>query len=165
MKIIFSVLFALGSMVVYAQKDSLPYQRFPDVPPFQLLATDSVTIITKNDLKAGQPVLVMFFSPDCDHCQKQMEFILSSIDSLKNVEIVLATYQPFDAMKEFAKKYRLTDYPNIHTGRDIKYILPPFYNIHKLPFLALYNAKGKLITTFQTGATGETLAKKFKSGL
>lgn len=144
------------------QRDSLPYLRFPTVPPFQLLAADSTTVFTKNDLKPGQPVLLMYFSPECDHCQKQMEFILSAIDSLKNVELVLATYQPFEQMKTFINKYNLTAYPNIHTGRDIKYILAPFYNIHKLPFLALYNAGGQLITTFQAGATGETLVKSFR---
>lgn len=165
MKIVFGILFLLGGIAVKAQRDSLPYQRFPDVPPFQLLATDSVTIITKNNLKAGQPVLLMYFSPDCDHCQKQMELILSSIDSLKNVDIVLATSQPLSGMKEFALKYKLADHSNMYIGRDIKYILPPFYNIHRLPFLALYNSKGKLISTFQAGATGEMLVEKFKTGL
>lgn len=93
-----------------------------------------------------------------------MEFILKGIDSLKNVEIVLATFQPFAQMKDFSKKYNLTDHPNIYIGRDIKYFMPPFYNIHKLPFLALYNSNGKLITTYQAGATGETLVKAFENG-
>lgn len=162
MKTIFSILFIFCAFAVHAQKDSLPYQRFPDVPPFQLLGVDSSTVITKDDLKPGQPVLIMFFSPDCDHCQKQMELILKDVDSLKNIQIVLASFQPFEQIKEFNKKYNLEGHPNIYIGRDIKYIMPPFYGIHKLPFLALYNSNGKLITTYQAGATGETLVKAFK---
>jgi thiol-disulfide isomerase/thioredoxin len=165
MKTIFSILFIFSVFTVQAQTDSLPYQRFPDVPPFQLLGTDSSTIITKDNLKPGQPVLIMFFSPDCDHCQKQMELILKDIDSLKNVQIVLASFQPFEQIKEFSKKYNLADHQNIYIGRDTKYIMPPFYGIHKLPFLALYNSNGKLITTYQAGATGETLVNKFRSSL
>jgi thiol-disulfide isomerase/thioredoxin len=164
-KTILSIVFILSAIAAQSQKDSLPYQRFPDVPPFQLLATDSSTIITKNSIKEGQPVLIMYFSPDCDHCQKQMELILKDIDSLKNIQIVLASFQPFEQIKEFNKKYNLEGHPNIYIGRDIKYIMPPFYGIHKLPFLALYNSNGKLITTFQAGATGETLVNKFRSSL
>jgi thiol-disulfide isomerase/thioredoxin len=161
-KTILATVFILSAFVAHSQKDSLPYQRFPDVPPFQLLATDSLNTVTRNDLKPGLPVLIMYFSPECDHCQKQTEFILSAIDSLRNVEIVLATYQPFTQLKVFVKKYNLSAYPNIYIGRDTRYFMAPFYNIHKLPFLALYNSKGKLITTYATGAIGETLVKSFK---
>src|SRR5215213_3583888 len=89
-----------------------PYKRFPNIPPFELLQLDSVTVFKKADLAKNQPVLIMVFSPDCDHCQHQIEEILIDIESLKNVQIVLATPEPFDKMKAFNERYNLSKYPN-----------------------------------------------------
>src|SRR5215831_15586388 len=93
------VCFALTS---FSQQDSVtlaPYQRFPTVPPFQLLNTDSSSYFTKKDLKKNKPVLIMLFNPDCDHCKHETEEIIKNIDQLKDVQIVMATMMGFDAMK------------------------------------------------------------------
>ena len=52
-------------------------------------------------------------------------------------------------MKQFYNYYRIADHPNIKMGRDEKYVLQPFYRIRNLPYLALYDSKGNLITTFE----------------
>jgi hypothetical protein len=65
-------------------------------------------------------------------------------------------------MKEFYRYYRIAEYPNIKMGRDEKYVLPPFYKMHNLPFLALYDKKGNLITTFEGNQDIHKLLKAFK---
>ena len=137
------------------------YTRFPNIPPFELLQLDSITIFKKSDLPKKQPVLLMVFSPDCDHCQHQMQEILLDIQAFKDVQFVLATPEPFDKMKAFYEKYNLSKYPSIHVGRDVKYILPPFYRMRNLPFMALYNRRGDLITTFDGNASTTDLLKAF----
>jgi hypothetical protein len=124
------------------------YLRFPTIPPFELLEGDSVTVFTKANLKKNQPLLLMYFSPDCDHCRHQVEDLLKDIKSFKKIQIVMGTYQPFESMREFNKKYQLANH-NIVVGRDAKFILPPFYRMANLPYLALYDKKGNLITTFE----------------
>ena len=91
----------------------------------------------------------MFFSPGCDHCRHQTDSMLANMDKFRDVEILMTTYQPFDEMKSFYKEYKLANYPNIMMGRDIKYFFPPFYKITNLPFMILFNEKGRLITTFE----------------
>lgn len=126
------------------------YLRFPTVPPFEILQVDSVTTFSKADLKKNQDVLLMYFSPDCEHCQHQTEDILHDIQAFKKIQIVMATYQPFESMKQFYQRYKLDQYnSNIHVGRDSKFILPPFYRMGSLPYLALYDKKGNLITIFE----------------
>jgi thiol-disulfide isomerase/thioredoxin len=143
------------SSILWAQQtvenpvDQAPYLRFPTIPPFSLLKVDSTTYLTKNDLKKHHLTLIMFFSPDCDHCKHQTEDLLAAMDKFKNVEIVMTTFQPFSEMKAFYNYYRIGDHPNIKMGRDEKYVLPPFYKIKNLPYLALYDTKGNLITTFE----------------
>ena len=155
--------FAVIGLTAQAQgPQEPPYKRFPNIPPFELLQLDSATTLTKNDLQKNQPVLIMVFSPDCDHCQHQMEELLIDIESLKDVQIVLATPEPFDKMKAFNERYNLSKYPNIRIGRDTKYVLPPFYRMRNLPFLALYNKKGNLITAYDGNAKTADLVKAFE---
>jgi len=139
-----------------------PYLKFPTIPPFHLLKLDSATYLTKDDIKKHRRTIVMFFSPDCDHCKHQTEAILSDFKDFKDVEIVMATYQPFSEMKEFYAHYHLADHPNIKIGRDEKFFLAPFYKIRNLPYLALYDKKGNLITTFEGTQKAETIVKAFQ---
>ncbi len=126
-----------------------PYLKNPGIPPFKLLEVDSVHFITKDDLKKNHKVLIMFFSPECEHCKHQMKDILADFNKFKDIEIVMATFQPFEEMKSFYNYFRIADHPNIMMGRDEKYMLPPYYRMQSLPYLALYDKKGQFITTFR----------------
>jgi len=140
---------------------SAPYLRFPTIPPFNLLKVDSATYLTKDDIKKHHLTMLIFFSPECEHCKHQTRDILEAIDKFKDIEIVMATYQPFNEMKEFYKNFRIADHPNIKMGRDEKFVLPPFYKMTSLPFLALYDKKGNLITTFSGNQKVDTLLNAF----
>lgn len=145
-----------------APQDQAPYLKYPTIPPFHLLKLDSATYLTKDDIKKHRRTIVMFFSPDCDHCKHQTESILADFADFKDIEIVMATYQPFSEMKEFNTHYRLFEHPNIKIGRDEKFFLAPFYKIRNLPYLALYDKKGNLITTFEGNQKAETIVKAFQ---
>jgi thiol-disulfide isomerase/thioredoxin len=164
MKYLLIILLAFTSLLVSAQSDSLqpPYKRFPTLPPFDLLALDSASSVTKETIQKDKPVLIMFFSPDCDHCKHQMEDMLKDMKPFDDIEIVLATFQPFEQIKTFYQKYELSKYKNVYIGRDTKYFLPPFYRMYNLPYLALYNSKGDLITTFEGNVKPDKLIKAFK---
>jgi len=145
-----------------APQDQAPYLKYPTIPPFHLLKLDSTSYLTKDDIKKHHRTLVMFFSPDCDHCKHQTESILADFADFKDIEIVMATYQPFSELKEFNTHYRLFEHPNIKLGRDEKFFLAPFYKIRNLPYLALYDKKGNLITTFEGTQKVETIVKAFQ---
>ena len=144
-----------------AADQQAPYLRYPTIPPFHLLKLDSATYLTKDDIKKHHRTIVMFFSPDCDHCKHQTESILADFKEFKDIEIVMATYQPFGELKEFNTHYRLFEHPNIKMGRDEKFFLAPFYKIRNLPYLALYDKKGDLVTTFEGTQKVATLLNAF----
>jgi thioredoxin-related protein len=139
-----------------------PFMRFPTIPPLHLLKLDSASYLTKDDIKKNRKTIIMFFSPDCEHCKHQTENILADFKDFKDIEIVMATYQPFSEMKDFNTHYRIFDHDNILMGRDEKFALPPFYRIRNLPYLALYDKKGNLITTFEGAQKADTILDAFK---
>jgi len=138
-----------------------PFMRYPTLPPFHLLKLDSSTYLTKDDVRKNRRTIVMFFSPDCEHCKHQTEAILADFKDFKDIEIVMATYQPFSEMKDFNEQYKIYEHPNIKIGRDEKFFLAPFYKIRNLPYLALYDKKGNLITTFEGAQKADTLLNAF----
>ena len=160
---VFSVLLITVVSAAQNSVDTTPlYKRFPTVPPFNLLQTDSVSFFTKNNLKKNKPVLVILFNPECDHCKHETEEIINHIKELKKVQIVMATMAQYSQMKDFYLKYKLGEFSNIKVGQDFQYMLPSFYRVHSLPYLAMYDRKGNLLTTFEGSMKIDDLINVFK---
>jgi thioredoxin-related protein len=140
-----------------------PYLKNPGIPPFRLLEVDSVHYVTNSDLKKNHKVLIMFFSPECDHCKHQMRDILADINKFKDIEILMATFQPFEEMKNFYNYYRIQDHSNILMGRDEKYMFPPYFRMQSLPFLALYDKKGQFIKRFEGNQKADSILLAFQA--
>jgi len=145
-----------------ALSQDAPYKRFPTVPPLKLLLTDSSTIFTDKQLKKNTPLFFILFSPDCEHCKKETEELIDKIDSFKNIQIVMATFMPFDKMKEFYNNYRLNRFSNIIVGYDTQHILPTYYRISSTPFVAFYDKNGNLIDGFQGALPIAKVLEHFK---
>jgi thioredoxin-related protein len=157
--ILVMVLLVKGALAQKAAVDTPPYKRFPTVPPINILQVDS-TPLTKENLK-HQATLIMYFSPDCDHCKHQWADMRKRMDQLKKYQIVMITHQPFEQMKDFYRDQKIADYPNVKMGQDGKFMLPPFYRIQSLPYQALYDKSWKLITTFEGNVAVDKLLKAF----
>ncbi|HLX93384.1 MAG TPA: hypothetical protein VKR32_16985 [Puia sp.] len=166
MKKLIPVLLLLSSNLAFAQQASSSepkpgYLEVPSIPPFNLLKLDSTTHLTRDDLKKNRLTMIIFFSPTCDHCKHQTRDIMESIDRFKDIQIVMASYQPMSDIKEFYDDFHLSEHPNIKVGKDEKFFLPPFYRIRNLPFIALYSKKGDLITTFEGNQKVDTILNAF----
>lgn len=145
------LIFSFGLLSnTYSQSDTIqpPFKKFPIFPPVKLLLPDK-TSFTKNDLPEKKPVMLIVFSPMCEHCQKETEELIKNIDKFSKSEIVMATMMPFDSMMTFREKYKLYQYENIIVGQDTQFFLPTFFMINNLPFLAFYDKKGRLISYFE----------------
>lgn len=125
------------------------YKRFPTLPPLQILLGDSSTKYTKADIPKKRPVLIMLFSPDCSHCQHTAEELLAHKDDFKDIQIIMTTVHSISQMNDFVQKYRLNEMPGLTVGKDLYFILPPFYDVKSFPYLAFYNKKGNLIMGFE----------------
>ncbi len=135
---------------IYSQADTVQpaFKKFPVFPPVKLMLPGNTTF-TKDDLPKKKPVMLMVFSPMCEHCKQETEELIKNIDKFSKAEIVMATMMPYDSMMNFREKYKLAQYKNIIVGQDTQFFLPSFYMITNLPFLAFYDKKGKLISFFE----------------
>jgi peroxiredoxin len=134
-----------------AQTDSLTsYQKVPYIPPFKIQLLDS-SWYSKANLPAKKQVLILYFSPDCGHCQLETEEVISRMNDLRSLQIVMITSKPYQEMAEFADHYKINRFSTIKMGSDPQRFVTNFYNVKFTPFSALYDKKGKLIKAYEEG--------------
>lgn len=159
----FRALLFIGILVAVrasAQDNPPGYKLSPDFPQFELQRADN-SVFRSEKIRKNIPTAIIFFSPTCEHCQHQIEWMLKRSKDLRKYQFVMATYQPLEELDAFNKKYHLSRYPNIITGRDSNYFFPPFYQIHNFPYLAFYDRHGKLLSTNEGNMTVDNMIKKF----
>jgi thiol-disulfide isomerase/thioredoxin len=159
-KIALFIIFATAFASSFAQQDtSKLYLQFPDIPPFTITKAPDSSSFSKQDLKKKKPVLIMLFSPDCEHCQRQTTEFKKDIELIKKVQIVMVSFLNYDLIQKFYNEYGIAKFPNIHMGRDGKYFLGTFYKPHIFPSMFLYNKKGKLVNFFEGNVSAKQIAE------
>ncbi|MCW3108935.1 MAG: hypothetical protein JWQ09_3441 [Segetibacter sp.] len=127
-----------------------PYQKNPEIPAFRIQTPDS-SWFSKINLQSKKPTLILYFSPDCGHCQLETEEVLSKMKELNNLQIVMVTSRPFEDMANFAEHYKISRFPSIKIGTDPSRMVTQFYAVKFTPFSALYDKKGKLVKVYEKG--------------
>jgi thiol-disulfide isomerase/thioredoxin len=115
------------------------------IPPYHILTTDSV-YVTPANLKKNKPVMVIYFAPDCGHCQHLMHDLQPELKNLKDVQIVMITFvTQLKAIQVFQRDFDLAKYHNITIGTEgYTYLVQKYYQIKNTPYIAIYNRNGKL---------------------
>ena len=104
-------------------------------------------------------MLILYFSPDCGHCQLETDELLGNIKQLENLQIVMVTSRPFEDLVKFSRHYKIQKFPTIVIGRDPAYYITKFYNVQFTPFSALYGKDGRLEKVYKKGIDMDELKK------
>ncbi|WP_345212431.1 TlpA family protein disulfide reductase [Mucilaginibacter gynuensis] len=119
------------------------------VPPFKIVNTDSVTI-TQNNLKKDKPVMIIYFAPDCGHCQHLVKSLKPVMKQLSNVQVVMITWTQLSTVKKFYKDYGLAAYPNFTLGTEgYSLNVQRYYQVKETPYIAIYDHKGQLVKAYE----------------
>ncbi len=115
---------------------------------------------TTQQIPTGKAIALIYFSPECEHCQVFMKSFFKHAKSLNEVLVLLITYLPLDRLVKFSEEYPVADYPNIVAGTEgMAFLVRDHFKIDNIPFLATYNKEGKLISTYDGNPSIEKLKK------
>jgi len=133
------------------------------IPPFNMLLADGVTYHNADKIEKGKPLMIVYFDPECQHCQAFTKQIIKNISTLNSVQIVMICSVPgLPPLKKFVDAFSLGKYPNIKAGTEGMYQTTlKFYNVDTTPFVALYDKDQKLITFHRSVPEISTLVKEF----
>jgi thiol-disulfide isomerase/thioredoxin len=133
------------------------------IPDFRMQLTNG-KIFSAKDLSHDSPVIIIYFSPDCEHCQILMNEVFKKIHDFKKAQIIMVTFNPLNEVIEFEKKYQTSKYPNIKVGIEIPvFFFRFYYHLENTPFTALYDKRGKLIISYQKETPVDDLIKHLKT--
>lgn len=137
-------------MTVTAQKDqsAVGLSKYQTIPSFNIYTVPDSTSFSNKNLKKNKSFIIMFFSPDCDHCQKEIKELVAYKHELKDIQILMASPSSYGAVKEFYKEYALSEMPNVKLGHDANYALGSIYQLKTFPSIFVYDHTGNLAKAF-----------------
>jgi len=154
--------FLLSFFLVTAFFYSMPAAS-QTLPAFKMKLTNG-KIYTTSDVSTKEPLVLIYFAPDCEHCQVLIKQLLNKISVFQHAQILLVTFESLDAVAAFKKEYHLDKYPNIKVGMEMPvFFFRTYYDLQHTPFTALFNKNKKLIASYKDYTPLEDLIKKLKS--
>ncbi len=161
-KTVFTLIISCLTLCGFAQIDSTrQYFKSPYIPAFNIRKVPDSSSFTNNMLQKGKPTILVFFDPDCDHCQEATKNFTAKIDRFKDVQILMVTIYEFSRIKKFYKDYKLADFPNITLTRDAVFDLPKFYQVSSIPDVYVYDKNGKLMQHYKKDIPVDEIAALF----
>ena len=133
------------------------------LPPFKMYRSDK-TIFNAAELPKTKPVVLIYFDPDCEHCQILMKEFFQKIDAFKNVEILMVTFKPIEEVAAFEKLNHTQKHSNIIVGTEgLGFYLRNYYGLVTMPFTALYDKKGHLNYSYRKETLVDDLINRLKN--
>ena len=149
MKRLIFLLFAVVAGFACSQAQTQPPIIPLTIPPYKILTTKDQTV-TPADLVKNKPVMIIYFAPDCPHCQKLINDMKPSMAKFKNIQVVMITFTDIRMVKTFENDYGLKAYPNFILGTEgYTYTVQRFYKLQHTPFVAIYGKNGQLVQVFE----------------
>jgi peroxiredoxin len=95
----------------------------------------------------GKNVLI-FFQPDCDHCQREAADIEKNLDAFGESTLYFITAAPMQEIVQFAQDYKLFGRDNVYFGFTPAKNILDNYGAIAAPSVYIYSEKQKLVKSF-----------------
>ena len=132
------------------------------IPTFQMKLSNGTTF-SSSQVSKQKPLLIIYFAPDCEHCQVLMNELFKKIADFKSAQILMVTFQPLTEVTWFEKKYQTAKYSNIKVGTEVPaFFFKNKYQLEHTPFTALFSKTGKLVVSYKEKTLVPDLIKRLK---
>ncbi len=156
------ILFFLSLIVTVGCTRAQNNANIQKIPDYRILDADSVYRTSAN-LKKNQPVMIVYFSPDCSHCQHLVNEMKGQMKNFSKIQIVMVSAVDYRMIKGFYKDFGISAYPNITVGTEgNSYKVLQYYNVKTTPYIAIYNHQHKLLKAYEKAPKIEELAAMVK---
>lgn len=141
------------SVVIFQHKKVFAEQvkRLPKSTNFQWLGKQ----VPNNDT----PTIILFFNPDCDHCQYEAKSILEHQSDFTNTNFWWVATVDASAINNFSKKYNLVSLSNQYFAKlPAEKVVETFGSV-SVPNIFIYDKTGVLQKEFRGETKIEALLK------
>lgn len=125
------------------QKKKSKVEALKNIPAFSVKDINGNSV-TNNTLPQGNKIFV-YFNPDCDYCQAEMDELSKINENHKNINWIMFTDKPLIEIKKFAEKYKLDKAENLKWCNDPKSEVYLKFAMTGIPYFLGYNTENKLV--------------------
>lgn len=115
-----------------------------DLPRFKFPRIGVSGEISRGDLRKGKTVVV-YFSPNCDHCQQLGADIGMQYSQLTDIDFVFVTRLDEADAIVFAQKCNIWEKPNILFGLDVDAAFYAYFGDMFIPSSYIFDEKGNFL--------------------
>jgi peroxiredoxin len=154
------IIFLIAAIALRMHSSKIAEEKIKILPIFSM-KTINDSLFNTQDIKHG-PVLVLYFHPECEHCQYQLTTLFRNWEEYSEVYILLIS----DAGKELICNF--VDTLNIKNNQKIKIMIDDSYSFADhfgtsvVPSTFIYNKKLILVKYFHGEVKPETVLKYLK---
>ena len=135
-------LVCMSTLTVHAQG------KAAKLPPFTIKQADG-SLYKAENLPHGKPVLLFYFSPDCDHCVTLMNDFFKKTEAFKKASIVMITYLPVERVVQFNDEHKTKRFSNLVIGTEgFSFFVRNYYHLMEMPFAALHDKNGNMVKSY-----------------
>jgi thiol-disulfide isomerase/thioredoxin len=133
------------------------------LPPFRMVQSNG-KIFKAEDLPMGKPIILIYFSPDCDHCEKMLKEFFGKAKQFSRSSVAMITYLTQDRVAKFEKDYPVKKHANIYAGTEgTTFFVRNYFKITDMPFAALYTKEGNFVKSYSQEIPLNDLATRLKN--
>lgn len=136
------------------QKETTARRQRPDgIPAFTAHRAERLL------LTGPSPTVVVYFNPDCEHCQYQAGQLARHPALLRKTRVWLLSTEPLPALQTFARRYRLDSLPAVTVARIEPRVAFDSLGFRAVPHLLVYGPDGRLKKEFRGETRWEAVEK------
>jgi hypothetical protein len=144
-----SLLIIISILILTVTNNVQGHCQSGKLPPFAIMQANG-KIFRAHELPMGKPIVIIYFSPECDHCDILMKDFLKKEASFRKASVVMITHLAVGKVAQFVQQYALNKNPNVFVGTEGTWLfVKNYYKIIEMPFMALHDSNGNLVNTFR----------------
>lgn len=140
-------LFLMPAFTSLIAQNQPPAQTFPK---FTFYKTNN-EVFTNANIKPGTPVIVVFFDPDCDHCQQMASWLNADAKNLisRKIQVMFVSTAETKDIHLFHKERLAALGNNAFCLKDKNYKFDSYFGYSVAPTIYTYGSNGKLVKVFK----------------
>ncbi|GAB2581693.1 peroxiredoxin family protein [Spirosoma areae] len=132
-------------------------KRIQTLPDFTAYSIDRSEI--SSAALSNRPAVLIYFDPDCDHCQREAAELQKKAASLASAQVLMLSSAPAPALKTFAKTHKINNLPNVQVAHIDKQTAYETFGFTSVPDVLIYHADGSLAKHFRGETSIEVVAR------
>jgi len=140
-------------------QEKIVAEEKPKLPNFEITNLDGKSFAIAQ-LPKNKPTVILFFHPDCEHCQAEATELQKHTDKFSEANFLMITWDDLSTIRAFMDKYQL--HAPITAYQISNNTLAQTYGTIRLPTVYIYNTDQELIQQFNGEAKAEAILSYLK---